>query len=332
VYNPTACLYIKNAHDPGGLSAGAIAGIAVASVAAGVALAVAAWLLLRRRRRQRARRLAAHISTPKALEVGLVAPGGGSSDPGVQQSQAAAAAAAARRFVQLSRGGNIPPSPFSSADAGDAAFDGDSSSTRVFAHSGSDGGSGLRVAVAGTARPSPQLPLAGYSAAGSAATMAQAARMGAGTALPAGTTSPEGSVAMVSSPQHQQYPQYHQQQQSSWLSGQPSTVSLSPSPTTTSIGAVGGGGSGRGSIVGQPHAAAGAPDAMPLAELVEHVAQQDAVAGLGSGPTGASPVSHHVMLPGALPAGLLEWVVDPESVSYLRWPNGKLKELGCGAR
>ena len=110
------------------------------------------------------------------------------------------------------------------------------------------------------------------------------------------------------------------------------TCKPSAAPARAASGAVGGGGSGRGSFVGQPHAAAGAPDAMPLAELVEHVAQQDAVAGLGSGPTGASPVSHHAMLPGALPAGLLEWVVDPEAVSYLRWPNGKLKELGCGAR
>ena len=95
---------------------------------------------------------------------------------------------------------------------------------------------------------------------------------------------------------------------------------------------LGGGGSGRGSIVGQLGAAPGAPDATPLAELVEHVAQQDAVAGLGSGPTDGLPVSHHAMLAGALPAGLLEWVVDPEAVSYLRWPNGKLKELGRGAR
>ena len=337
VFNPTAYLYIKNMQEPGGLSAGAIAGIAVASVAAGVALAAATWLLLRRWRRRRARRLASPMATPKALEVGLAAAGGGASAPPSQQAQAQAAAAD-RRFVRCSAGGNIPPSPFSSVDAGDAAFDGESGRMRAFVRSGSDGGTGLRVAVTGSPRTGPQLPLGGNITVGSAATSAQAARVGAGAAMAAATASPEGSVVMVSSPQHLQYPQYHHQQQGSWHSGHPSTASLSPSPTTTStptttsIGAVGGGGSGRGSIVGQLGAAPGAPDATPLAELVEHVAQQDAVAGLGSGPTDGLPVSHHAMLAGALPAGLLEWVVDPEAVSYLRWPNGTLKELGRGAR
>lgn len=33
-----------------------------------------------------------------------------------------------------------------------------------------------------------------------------------------------------------------------------------------------------------------------------------------------------------LPPRLREWAVDPSAVHWLRWPNGKLQEIGSGAR
>lgn len=33
-----------------------------------------------------------------------------------------------------------------------------------------------------------------------------------------------------------------------------------------------------------------------------------------------------------LPPRLREWVVDASQVTYLRWPNGKPREIGSGAR
>ncbi len=72
----------------------------------------------------------------------------------------------------------------------------------------------------------------------------------------------------------------------------------------------------------------------PARRLVQHVAQQDVLA-VGS-PGGScsydasdapAPLSGNL-----LPPRLRECLVDPALVDYLRWPSGKLQELGSGAR
>lgn len=84
-----------------------------------------------------------------------------------------------------------------------------------------------------------------------------------------------------------------------------------------------------------------------LPELVQHVAQHEAAAGgaatgrPGSSQTGTTGTAsssdgssreHQLVQADTLPPRLRGWVVSPEEVEYLRWPGGKLQELGSGAR
>lgn len=68
--------------------------------------------------------------------------------------------------------------------------------------------------------------------------------------------------------------------------------------------------------------------------LVHHVAEQDvqAVASLGGSGSSGSLDAPAPLSVGLLPPRLRECLVDPALVEYLRWPNGKLQELGSGAR
>lgn len=75
------------------------------------------------------------------------------------------------------------------------------------------------------------------------------------------------------------------------------------------------------------------PGTAPLPELVHHVAEQDvqAVASLGGSGSSGSLDAPAPLSVGLLPPRLRECLVDPALVEYLRWPNGKLQELGSGA-
>ncbi|KAL4434077.1 hypothetical protein ABPG75_000518 [Micractinium tetrahymenae] len=68
-----------------------------------------------------------------------------------------------------------------------------------------------------------------------------------------------------------------------------------------------------------------------LPELVQHVAAvEQAAAAVGSTST-SSKARHALISAETLPPRLREWLVAPEEVTYLRWPNGRLRELGSGA-
>jgi hypothetical protein len=69
-----------------------------------------------------------------------------------------------------------------------------------------------------------------------------------------------------------------------------------------------------------------------LPELAQFVAAQEAAAASGIG--GMDETSTHLQLlnEANLPHRLREWVIHPSQVTYQRWANGKLWELGSGAR
>ncbi|PRW45638.1 serine threonine- kinase receptor R831 [Chlorella sorokiniana] len=68
-----------------------------------------------------------------------------------------------------------------------------------------------------------------------------------------------------------------------------------------------------------------------LEELMGHVATRDAVQQACSLPRSTDSSEPGLWMAERLPSRLHEWMVDPENIEYLRWPNGKLMELGQGA-
>jgi hypothetical protein len=71
----------------------------------------------------------------------------------------------------------------------------------------------------------------------------------------------------------------------------------------------------------------------PLAELVQHVAAHDAALQTAGGASSTSSADAGLPLLSveALPPRLREWVVAPSEFTPLRWPNGKVQEVGAGA-
>jgi hypothetical protein len=66
-----------------------------------------------------------------------------------------------------------------------------------------------------------------------------------------------------------------------------------------------------------------------LAELVQHVAAQDALAAAEL--NGTHPTATSLMGADDLPDALRGWAVDAAQVQYLRHPNGQPIEIGRGA-
>lgn len=82
---------------------------------------------------------------------------------------------------------------------------------------------------------------------------------------------------------------------------------------------------------GMPHA-----PSLALPELQQLIQAQDAAVTSSSGDSGgaASPsdAQQQLLAAAQLPQGLRDFLVDPDSFHYCRLPNGKLHELGSGAR
>ncbi|KAL4431038.1 hypothetical protein ABPG75_006294 [Micractinium tetrahymenae] len=362
IFNPTGVLYLREGMDGSGdLSAGAIAGIAVGCAAAVALLGAAAWLVLRRRRRQR---LAAHAAGGKATECSAsTVPGdletagepSGSVYPppapleqqSTSLSQLSEQRQQAPRAMELARAPSHGlVSPFTSSAVAANIFD---SPSRL---SSGEATPALAAGAAGAAG-------AAVSRADSVAAVHPGARlMGrAGSRPPRppgsqrisfddfcatppnGVAGPAAALGHMSSLQSPATPSMLASRDGSAAVQLAAGQRHGSGSTRASLDAGGSEGPGEAAM-DREHSAllssastGGLPGTAPLPELVQHVAEQDvlAVGSLGGSGSSASSDTPVPLSVDSLPPRLREWLVNPALVEYLRWPNGKLQELGAGA-
>jgi hypothetical protein len=341
---PTAVLYVRTS-PAGGLSAGAIAGIAVGSAAAVAALAGGAWLLLRRRRLRRGKELQQHKQQPEADVAGKPP---GSRSPKLQRISDDNPLAALSPFEAASASA-VPfgPGPYGFLTSGTA----------------SSAGSGSRLPPlpprppplrSSSATPlQPQLSPAGVLAhAGSAPLQA-----GSGRAWPpwhpssggsVDSASPAAAAAAAIAPQSSaglslpHTPVRNSLDEALLLQQQARQRRLSLGSSSGPPGSLltcGSTFASSASLPASQSAQSQGSGVAVLQELMQHAAIQDAIIS-SSGMATQSPDASSggvVQLPqllraDTLPQRLREWVVDISALTILRWPNGKQQELGTGAR
>lgn len=300
VMNPTTVMYVRQ--PDGSLSSGAIAGIVVGAVAASALLAGITWLLLARR--QRAVRRSAGgtniLSGAAGLQKGVLTctADEGAADAHLGDADAMGGAMPWAVKVAPQQGGASTSlvSPFVSNSSKGSGGSGVGSSERAAALSGVSlwqRGPAVVQPFPGAAGRGPLLPATDPLA-------LDPAVCASGMLSSSNAMSPVLSAAAAAALARAQ------------------TCSEEAGSDAPDSG--GGDGSGLGGEA-------------PLAELVQHVAAHDAALQTGGG--GSSTSSADAGLPllsvEALPPRLREWVVAPSEFTPLRWPNGKVQEVGAGA-
>ena len=357
---PTAVLYVRTS-PAGGLSAGAIAGIAVGCTAAVAALAAGAWLLRRRQLRRRKTELQQH---KQQTEAGVAGTPPVSGSPKLQRMSDDIPLTALSPFEAVSASA-LPfgPGPYSCLPSGTASSAGSgsrlpplpprpaplrsSSATPlkpqlspagVLAHAGS---APLQAGSSRACWP-PWHPSSGGNVDGTSPAAAAAAMAAQGSA---GLSVPHTPVRYSLDESYLLQQQARQRRLSlgsrtgSLGSGPPGSLGSGPPGSLLTRGSTFA--SSSSMPASQSAQGQGSPSGAVLQELMQRAAMQDAIissSGLATQPpdanaSGGGEVQLHRMLSAdTLPQRLREWVVDSSALTILRWPNGKQQELGSGAR
>lgn len=321
LFNPTGILSLK---QPAGLSAGAIAGIAVGCAAAAALLAGAAVLLVRRRRRCR-RQQSSGASFPKSAPSSGGVDVEDSAQCGSGGGPPAGPTTPPPPQPRASGDGLLHLSPFTAAAAMAPAFDSSEASMPAWAAPAPANGVHGTPVVRGLPPPFP-----GRAARAGSAPVPQhtCSRLGK---PPAGRRGSDPEAAAAARP-HPLAALSSQTSSAAWQ--QQSPASRSGRLGSDAAGPGGGAApsaAASASLVGGPAARRGV-----LPELVQHVAEQEAQAARAAaeGPR-SDEASAELPLVGAdtLPPQLRQWVVDGSALTFVCWPgSSKRQELGSGAR